>query len=61
MRFSWVVLLLFPGVYLYDSNLHGGADHFAAFFALPIGLAAQRDEARSRCTHSPRCSAPAWC
>jgi hypothetical protein len=42
VRFSWVVLLFFPGIYLYDSNLHGGADHFAAFFAVPIALAAQR-------------------
>lgn len=35
---TWVVLLLFPGIYLYDSNLHAGADHIAAFWALPIAL-----------------------
>ncbi|HSZ83261.1 MAG TPA: hypothetical protein VLA14_13320 [Polyangia bacterium] len=35
---SWIVFLLFPGIYLYDGNLNGGADHFAAFFALPIAL-----------------------
>jgi hypothetical protein len=35
---SWVLFLLFPGLYLYDSNLCAGADHFAAFFALPIAL-----------------------
>ena len=35
---TWIVFLLFPGLYLYDSNLNGGADHFAAFFALPIAL-----------------------
>jgi hypothetical protein len=36
---SWVLFLLFPGLFLYDSNLCAGADHFAAFFALPIALA----------------------
>jgi hypothetical protein len=35
---TWIVFLLFPGLYLYDGNLNGGADHFAAFFALPIAL-----------------------
>jgi hypothetical protein len=35
---TWMVFLLFPGIYLYDGNLNGGADHFAAFFALPIAL-----------------------
>jgi hypothetical protein len=35
---TWLVFLLFPGLYLYDSNLNGGADHFAALFALPIAL-----------------------
>jgi len=34
----WLVLLAFPGIYLYDSNLHAGADHIAAFFAIPIAL-----------------------
>jgi hypothetical protein len=33
---SWVARLLFPGVLLYDSSLACGADHIAAFFALPI-------------------------
>jgi hypothetical protein len=33
-----VLFFLFPGLYLYDSNLCAGADHFAAFFALPIAL-----------------------
>jgi hypothetical protein len=36
---TWLVFLMFPGLYLYDSNLNGGADHFAGFFALPIALA----------------------
>lgn len=35
---TWILFLLFPGLYLYDSNLCAGADHFAAFFALPIAL-----------------------
>jgi hypothetical protein len=35
---TWVLFMLFPGLYLYDSNLCAGADHFAAFFALPIAL-----------------------
>lgn len=38
VRLSWVVLLLFPGIYLYDSNLHAGADHVAGFWAIPIAL-----------------------
>jgi hypothetical protein len=36
---SWVALFAFPAIYLYDSNLHAGADHFAAFFAVPVALA----------------------
>ncbi|MEO8185370.1 MAG: hypothetical protein ABI895_41710, partial [Deltaproteobacteria bacterium] len=35
---SWVVMLAFPGIYLYDSNLNAGADHFLGFFALPLAL-----------------------
>ncbi len=35
---TWVVLLLFPGIYIYDLNLHAGADHAAGFWALPIAL-----------------------
>ncbi|HKO94245.1 MAG TPA: hypothetical protein VJU61_23990, partial [Polyangiaceae bacterium] len=35
---SWVVRLLFPGVFLYDSGLAGGADHLAAFWAIPVFL-----------------------
>jgi len=33
---SWVARFLFPGVLLYDSSIACGADHIAAFFALPI-------------------------
>lgn len=37
-----VVMLLFPGMYLYDSNLHSGADHIAGYWAIPIALCARR-------------------
>ncbi len=40
--YAWVFMLLFPGLYLYDSNLIGGADHVAAFWAVPIALAGFR-------------------
>jgi hypothetical protein len=33
-----VLMLAFPGVYLYDGNLHAGADHFAGFWAIPMAL-----------------------
>jgi hypothetical protein len=36
---SWVVRFFFPGVFLYDSGLGVGADHIAAFWAVPIFLA----------------------
>jgi hypothetical protein len=39
---TWVVLFLFPGVFLYDSSLCLGADHVAALFAVPIYLALLR-------------------
>ncbi len=32
-RFAFAVMLLFPGLYLYDSSLALGADHVAAFWA----------------------------
>ncbi len=38
-RVAWVALFLFPGILVYDSGLIGGADHIAAFFAVPILLA----------------------
>jgi hypothetical protein len=39
---TWAVLLAFPSIYLYDGNLHAGADHFAGFWAIPVALALQR-------------------
>jgi len=35
---SWAARFLFPGIFLYDANLGGGADHVAAFFTAPILL-----------------------
>ncbi len=37
-RGAWAVLFLFPGIYLYDSNLATGADHVLALFAAPIWI-----------------------
>jgi hypothetical protein len=39
---SWAAMFLFPGFFVYDFNLGGGSDHVAAFFALPLFLAAVR-------------------
>jgi hypothetical protein len=36
---SWVLRFSFPGIFLYDSSLSGGADHIAAVFTAPIMLA----------------------
>ncbi len=35
---TWVTLLMFPGLYVYDLNLHSGADRVTGFFAIPIAL-----------------------
>ncbi len=37
-RGTWVVIFLFPGIFLYDSNLNGAADHIAALWAIPIAI-----------------------
>src|SRR5262249_11120061 len=39
---SWCALFLFPGLFVFDSNLIAGADHVAALFAIPIFLALLR-------------------
>ena len=39
---AWVATFLFPGIFLYDSNLSVGADHVGAFWAAPIFLALLR-------------------
>jgi hypothetical protein len=37
-RGAWVTMFLFPGIFLYDSNLVGAADHFAALLCIPLVL-----------------------
>ena len=37
--FAAAVLFLFPGIFLYDSNLNTGADHILAFWAPALGIA----------------------
>ncbi|MEZ4287863.1 MAG: hypothetical protein R3A47_06895 [Polyangiales bacterium] len=36
--FAGLCFFLFPGVFLYDSNLIGGADHVLAVFAVPLAI-----------------------
>jgi len=43
---SWAARFLFPGVFLYDSGLALGADHVAAFWAIPIFLSYLRAQER---------------
>lgn len=38
-RRTWAAIFLFPGIFLYDSNLHVGADHMAALWSIPLALA----------------------
>jgi hypothetical protein len=49
---AWVAFFLFPGIFAYDSHIGGGADHVAAFFTMPMILAAfraSRDLSPRRC------------
>lgn len=39
---AWAAVFLFPGLYVYDSNLGAAADHVAAFFAIPFLLVSLR-------------------
>lgn len=41
-RATWVCVFLFPGIFVYDSNLNLSADHVLAFWALPALLVARR-------------------
>jgi len=36
---TWTALMLFPGIFVYDSNLGGAGDHFGALFAAPLLIA----------------------
>ncbi|MBK7865297.1 MAG: hypothetical protein IPJ65_43210 [Archangiaceae bacterium] len=38
VRATWTVFVLFPGVFVYDGNVGGSADHFAAVFMAPLLL-----------------------
>ncbi|MDQ2643823.1 MAG: hypothetical protein M3020_08425 [Myxococcota bacterium] len=35
---AWVARFLFPGIFLYDSSVSGGTDHFGALYAVPIAI-----------------------
>jgi hypothetical protein len=37
-RHAWAARFLFPGVFLYDSSVSGGADHVGALFTIPLFL-----------------------
>lgn len=39
---TWAAYFLFSGIFCYDSTLNGGADHIAAFWALPILMTLRR-------------------
>jgi len=39
---AWVAVLLFPGIFLYDSSLNGTADHVLALWALALLIAGRR-------------------
>lgn len=41
-RWAWLAMLAFPSLFVYDSSLHGGADHVAALFAIPTYLSLLR-------------------
>lgn len=41
-RHAWVAMFLFPVNIFYDAGLHSGNDHIAAFWAVPLALAAWR-------------------
>lgn len=41
-RGSWAAIFLFPGIFLYDSNLSCGADHIAALWCIPVALSLMR-------------------
>lgn len=41
-RLVWAARFLFPGVFLYDSNLSGNVDHISAVFCVPLLLSTAR-------------------
>ena len=40
VRGTWAAFALFPGIFVYDSNIAGASNHFLALFAVPMLLAA---------------------
>ncbi len=42
IRGAWAAFFLFPGIFVYDSNMGGAADHALAFFVLPLFLLSVR-------------------
>ncbi|MCG5052798.1 MAG: hypothetical protein KA712_07540 [Myxococcales bacterium] len=42
IRGGWAIFFLFPGLFVYDSNLNLSADHVLALWALPLVLAGRR-------------------
>jgi hypothetical protein len=42
VRGAWAAMFLFPGIFIYDGNIGGGADHVLAFFAAPLFLLSVR-------------------
>src|SRR5579863_5302289 len=37
-RATWVMFFLFPGIFVYDNNIGGAADHYLALFTAPLLL-----------------------
>lgn len=42
IRGAWAALFLFPGIFVYDATLNGGADHILAMWTVPIVLSLAR-------------------
>lgn len=48
VRGAWAVFLLFPGLFVYDANIGGAADHVLGFFGPPLFLLSVRAPAIRR-------------
>jgi hypothetical protein len=42
LRGAWPVMLLFPSLFVYDGNMGANADHYLAFFSVPLVMVAIR-------------------
>jgi hypothetical protein len=47
LRGAWAGYFLFPGVFVYDNNMGGAADHALAFFVLPLLILSVRLPSRT--------------